>query len=165
MTMHLCFSLTPNPFIQKRKPKQHIFYCLINFAQIISGKTDLPKKFIENTLFSNNKILILESFDWLLHAPERVSKLLKLGSQSALKQWWISNVTLYFSALNAFSGGLFNKNWPFSSLVPAVVLQGLADLIFACTDTHADKIVLHSRLCMQNNMWIKQPLWALVSII
>ena len=37
-----------------------------------------------------------------------------------------------------------------------VVDQSSTNLIFACTDFRACKMALHARLCMQNNVWIKQ---------
>ena len=43
--------------------------------------------------------------------------------------------------------------------------QGSTNLIFACTDFCARKIVLHISLYMQNYMCIKQSLWVLVYIV
>ena len=41
-------------------------------------------------------------------------------------------------------------------------LQGLTNLIFACTEFSACKMVLHARLCMQKYVCIKKLLWALI---
>ena len=42
--------------------------------------------------------------------------------------------------------------------------QSLTNLIFACTDFHAQKIVLRIRSCIQNYVCMKESLWVLIYI-
>ena len=43
--------------------------------------------------------------------------------------------------------------------------QGSTNLIFACTDFHARKMVLHARSCKENYIYIKKWWWALIYIV
>ena len=43
--------------------------------------------------------------------------------------------------------------------------QGWTNLVFACTDFHAHKMVLRACSCTQNYMYIKQSHWVLICIL
>ena len=44
-------------------------------------------------------------------------------------------------------------------------VQGLTNLIFACMDFCAHKMVLHVLLCAQNSVCIKELLWVLIYVV
>ena len=52
-----------------------------------------------------------------------------------------------------------------SILFMNTLVQDPTNLIFACTDFRAHKMVLRARSCMQNYVCIKHSLWALGYIV